>query len=375
MPFGRSTASDYETLGTTPPILVARNGAPLPVQPGKDYFYVGIHAAQAAFRGSLFSRAKRLIVSSTVSAGRSGAFEDGLRSIQRSREVRPDTAVNLGIRSSLIGLVAARMTDVSIAIDFILDQEDRLAALETLINDDAFQATLSLAPGAGMAAKAVGSLAQNVIQTFVPVEERRPILEFSADFNLATDGLVEGYHVILGSQDPANPLPRPLPEVDVRDGELLIGDRPATQLSYVVLDIRRVAARTRELNEGAPWEAKLREAEDEAQLPSATTKASWEKCRGLVREAQTLLRADPNYLRQESDAIILSVLSTCKARLELDGQTRGATRRRHPRVSPSDLDSVALPRDLDVPSVIGSYAEQVMEARTQLADLPVAARP
>jgi hypothetical protein len=289
--------------------------------------------------------------------------------------VRPDVAENLGIRTTLITLVPAVMTDFTISIDFILDQQDRLAALATLINDDAFQRPLSLAPGAGMVAKTVSDLAQKVIQTFVPTEERRPILEFIADFDLATSGVVEGYYVILASQDPDNPLPRPIPAIQVRDNELLLGGQPVTQYSYVILEIRRASARTRDMNDGAPWAEKLREAEDEAQLPGEDETASWQKCRALVREAQILLRADPNYLREECEAIVLSVLTNCRTRLGLEERERGSAnltdsqRRRAPRVSKSDLVNLSLPKDLDVSAIVTSYAEQVMEAKRQLSEL------
>src|SRR5829696_6705419 len=211
MTFGQSSSREYDSLGTTPPIFVQRDNSTAPVRPGKDYFYVQVHAAQAVFRGSIFTRAKRLIVASTVSISRSGLLRESLQSIQRSRVVRSDTADKLGMRTTLISLVPAVMTDFTISIDFILDQQDRLAALATLINDDAFQSTLSLAPGGSMVAKTVSGLAQKMIQTFMPTEERRPILQFTADFDLATSGVMEGYYIILGSQDPENPLPRTLP--------------------------------------------------------------------------------------------------------------------------------------------------------------------
>jgi hypothetical protein len=362
--------NEYPSLGTTAPIFVPRSGSVETVRPGKDYLYVQIAGAQAAFRGSVFTRARRLIVASTVSVSRAGLLKDTLQSIQRSRAVRSGTAENLGIRSNLIGLVPAVMTDFSMSIDYLLDQEDRIAALAGVINDNAFQSTLSLAPGAGMVAKAVSDLAQKLMQAFVPTEERRPILQFTADFNLAGGGVRDGYHVILGSQDPGHPLPRPLPAAEVRDGDLLLDGRPVTEYSYVILDIRRAVARTRDLNDGAAWEEKFREAEDEAQLPGDDARASWETCRGLLREAQTLLRADPNYLREEADAMVASVLTNCKTRLDVMGATRSGARARRPgKVSASDLRSLQLPDDLDVAAVVGAYGERTVEARAQLREL------
>jgi hypothetical protein len=375
MPFSRSNAP-YDTLGTTPPMFLPRDGSPTPVRAGRDYFFVQVHAAQAVFRGSIFTNAKSLIIASRVSVNRPGIVKDSLHSIQRSRAISPNTAESLGIRSNLIDLVPAVMSDFSISIDFLVDQQDRLAPLSALINDDTFQSVLSFAPGAGMIAKTVSSFARRMIETFVPMDEQLPILEFTADFNLASDDVADGYYVILGSRHEANPLPRPLPQAVVRDGELLLDGQPVTQYSYVVLDIRRVPVRTRGLNDGAPWETKLREAEDEAQLPAGDTNSSWEKCRGLLREAQTLLRADPNYLRDEADAIILSALSTCKRRLYLDEQTRGkATVAAAGKVTAKDLKTIALPADLNVPEVLSGYADDVMAAREQIAALNIDREP
>lgn len=362
------------SLGATPPIFVQRDEAPAAVQPGKDYFYVKIKSAQVAYRGSIWTRTKRLIVASTVSASRPGLIIESLKSIQTSRVVRSDTAVNLGISTTLIKLVPAVMTDFTISIDFILDQQDRLAALATLINEDTFQSALSLAPVAGEVARTVSGLAQKMIQTFVPADEQRPVLQFTADFDLATSGVVEGYYVILASQDPDNPLPQPIPEMQVAEGNLLLEGKPVTQYSFVVLEVRRAPARTRDLNDGAPWEDKLREAEDEARLPGEDVKASWDKCRGLIREAQILLRADHNYFPRECDDIVVSVLDNCRTRLGLEEHQRSprrGTTSRPPviKVSKTDLTSLSLPRDLDVRAAVKSYAGQVTAARLQLSEM------
>jgi len=52
-------------LGTTAPIFVPRGAGPAPVEPG-DYFWIKIHSAQAAFRGSIFDQVKQLLVTSKV---------------------------------------------------------------------------------------------------------------------------------------------------------------------------------------------------------------------------------------------------------------------------------------------------------------------
>jgi hypothetical protein len=183
-------------IGTSSPIYVPREADGNTIRPGQDYFLVQILGAQASFTGSIWERAKRLIVISQVNLNHSILGDEALRALQRSREVRKDHAEQLGLRPNLIELVPAVMPSVSISVEFILDKENRLATLSGLINDDSFLASVSLAPGAATVARTVGSLAQKVIQSFVPAEEREPLLQFNGDFNLAVEGLRDGYYVI-----------------------------------------------------------------------------------------------------------------------------------------------------------------------------------
>ena len=96
-----------------------------------------------------------------------------------------------------------------------------------------------------MVAKTIGGLAEKVIQTFIPAQEREPVLQFTGDFNLGVDGLKDGYHVILGTRDERNPIPASLPELEVREDGLLASGKRVTQLSYVILDVCRSPARER----------------------------------------------------------------------------------------------------------------------------------
>jgi hypothetical protein len=316
--FGQRNAETNATVGTTNPIFVPRDASSAAVRPGQDYFFIQIRGAQVAFAGSIWERVRRLIVVSQVSLNHAVLGQEGVRAIQRSREVNWGRAEQLGLSTNLIDLVPAVMTHVSVSFEFVIDKENRLASLTSLINDDSFLAAVSLAPGVATAAKTVSGLAQKLVQTFIPAEERQPILQFSGDFNLATSDLRSGYYVILGTRDERNPLPNPLPELTVKDGVPLAGGAPITQLSYVVLEVQSTPARTRDLSNGAAWEAKLQEAEDEARnfsnnpMTSAEErKQGWEKCRNLIRDATALLRADLNYLRREADAIATDAYKTC----------------------------------------------------------------
>ncbi len=323
----------YAMTGTTVPIFLPRDrgDAVSAIRPGQDYFFVQIHSAQAAFNGQVWERVKNLIVATKVNINHPLLGQEGMRAIQRTREVHRARAEHLGLRPNLIGLVPAIMPDISVSIEFILDKENSLHGLSGLINSDSFLAMVSLAPGAALVAKTISSLAGKIIETFVPAEDRQPILQFSGEFNLAAEGLNDGYYIILGTRDPRNPLPNPLPKFQIRDGELLANDEIVTQLSYVVMDVHRTSARTRDLNDNAPWEAKLREAEDEARRfvndPLATDKerkSAWEKCRALLKEAQTLLRNDVNFHRHEAENIVKASFIQCAKDLNIKPDSRGS---------------------------------------------------
>ena len=305
--------------GTTTPFFVAREENPNPVRIGTDYFLIQIRGAQAAFTGRFWESAKQLIVVSRVNLNHFSHGSKSVQALQRSRQVKKDRAEQLGLSPNLISLVPAVMPEISISIDFLLDKENRLAQIGGLINSDAFLAAVSLAPTAATVAKTIGGVADKMIQTFMPAEEREPILQFAGDFNLATGGVHEGYYVILGTRDEANPLPRAEPNLSVTGGRLLIDGKESSGLSYVILDVRRVEARGRAANDGAAWARLLSEAEDEAgnilANPLASDedrRAGWKICMKLLKESQILLRTDPNYHRHEAENIVKAALFRCR---------------------------------------------------------------
>jgi hypothetical protein len=264
------------------------------------------------------------------------------------------------------------MTHVSISIEFIMDKENRLHALSGLINDDSFLTAVSLAPGAAMVSKTIAELAEKVITTFLPAEERQPILQFSGDFNLVTGKLQEGYYVILGTRDESKSFPDLLPSLRIENGDLVAGEDQVVQWSYVVLDVRSTEVRTRELSAGAAWEARLREAEDEVQNvadnPFATDQdrqSAWEKCRNLLKEAQALLRADPDYLRHETENIVKASLSRCINTLRLETHKGQVEQVAQSIWQPNTADWawLEISPDEDLNATLDAYAAQVAQAR------------
>ena len=226
----------YSKTGTTAPIYIARDSDSQAIRPG-EYFWIKIAHAQAAFYGSIFEQTRQLLVTSKVNLNHPILGDEEIFALQRSRAVRRQRAEQLGLSPNLVSLVPATMDHISVTIDYVLDVKNHLATIGGLINDDSFLAVLSLAPGAVAVAKTVSGLAQKLIQTFVPAEERRPILQFAGDFNISPDAddLRDGYYIILGSRDKAFPLPVDPPKLEIVDNSFrhssLWPSASSTQLS------------------------------------------------------------------------------------------------------------------------------------------------
>jgi len=308
--------------------------------------------------------------------------------LQRSRSVNRNRAEQLGLSQNLISLVPATMPHVTVSVDFILDKENSLAKLGSLINDDTFVSVVSLAPGAAAVAKTIGGLAQKVIQTFIPAQERQPILQFVGDFNLGAGAsdLADGYYAILGSRSTDDPIPMDLSRLEVAQDGLLLDGQPIPNLSYVVLDVTRLPVRTREANNGALWDKKLREAEsaiqdvvDDPFADDARKREAWSKCGSLLQEARALLMADPNYAEGEAAAIYKTVYKQCAdlvrggppAMMHRPADIQHATGLESKRFEPDTLQArqaLGISSDEDIAAVAGEYAEQSAAVASVLKD-------
>lgn len=363
------------TTGTTAPVLIP-GGNPQPVHAGKDYFFLQIVAAQAVFSGSIWSDTSRLLITSQVNLNHPALGNQEVMAIQRSREVHRDRVEKLGLSPNLVSLVPATMTHVTVSIDFILDKKSRLVALAGLINEDSFLSALSLAPGAAVAAKTIGGLAQKVITTFMPADERQPILQFRGDFNIGESNFREGHYAILGSRDSSRPLPNPMPALSLVNEELL-GDSQPLNLSYVVLKVGRTEARGRERNDNALWGEKLKLAEDLAEhvardrsLSKEQKAAEWNNCKKAFIEARALLLADSNYTGDEADSIYWSSWDKCEnALLGNDAATRSGADEAVPGWTPdlaNDRSWLEIPPPKELQTRLGAYARQLYAARKSL---------
>ncbi len=359
--------------GTTAPLFIPRTPDPQAIVVGQNYFFIQIHNAQAAYFGPPWKQTEGLAVVSQVNLSHE-VFGDTLRALRRTRKVERNRAEQLGLSPNLIDLVPASMNRVTVSIDFILDRKNQLAALSKIINTDGLLSAISLAPGAALVAQTLSKVSQQLIESFIPAEDSLPLLQFSSDFNLAGEGLREGYYVILGSRDDGNPLPSPYVKLSVRDRVLLANDQAVTQLSYIILNVQCVPVRTRDGSQGAAWDLKLREAEAQAQNlldnPLATAgerRQGWEACVRLLTEARTLILADPAYLRDEANAIIKSVYHRCNRLVSQDIRVRGEGAKA--AWTPDEGAARAwlqIPPEEDLTASLGRYADQVAAARRVL---------
>ncbi|WP_457447137.1 hypothetical protein [Roseateles sp. P5_E4] len=375
-----SRDSSYAAIGTSTPIFVPSAFTSDPVRVGVDYFSIRVYAAQVSFVGSIWSKVRAVLVSTQVNLHHQLLGEKGLRSLQQARAVNPSVDEQLGLAVNLVDLTPAVMSQVSLSVDFHLDKENRLTKLAALVNKDSFSAVLSLAPGSVAIAKTVSALAEDIVQTFLPAEEQEPILQFTGDFNLSTNELTPGYYVVLGSRDADNPIPSPLPRLEVKDQRVYAGGQPLSGLSYVVIEVRKTSARSRDLGVGTQWDDRLREAEDIAQgllddplADDEARKSAWEKCRTLIREAQTFLRAEPSYLRAEAEQIVKAAFLRCRELAMQPVLERSYRGKRDNDASSwvpderADRQLLAIGADEDLEREVQAYAEEVVKARQALA--------
>ncbi len=375
--FSPAHHSRYAVTGVTPPIYVASDGAAKVIAPGEGYFVLRIRSAQAAFRGTIWERVKSLVVTSQISVHHQGLGAEPVRTLQKSIPVERNRAEQLGLRQDLIHLTPAVMPGFSVSIDFILDTENRLAVLADLINNNTFWTAVSLAPATVAAAKTVGAISQKLIQTLLRPGEGQAILRFSGDFQIV-GGLREGCYVILGSRDESNPLPQPPFDLELREETLFLQGERVTQLSYVVLEVICVSVRGRASNDGAAWDTKLRQAEAIAAtvagnplIEAAERTQSWKNCFAFLKEAQTLLVAEPNYLASEARDIIKAAFAYCSkeifnpetsrnARMPAAGEGSVAVEMRAGR------EQLQIAAGEDLAETVGRYADQVASSRRHL---------
>lgn len=329
-------ASDFSfssSTGTTVPIFVSNKTDPAIVQPGATYFLIKIHAAQVVYKGNIWQKAKQVAITSQVNLNSPILGNHPITAIQQYRSIKSGQREQLGLAANLVSLVPATMERVTLSIDFLVDTSNRLFALSNLINDKTFISDISFVPGVAAVAQQVGSISQKIIQTFMDPQEQIPILKFYGDFNLSDGTFKEGYYIILGNRDPNFALPNDAKELRVTEaGQVLYSDNsPVESLSYIVLKVSVVSARTRALGSQSAWDKALTKAEtradDIAQNPFASDddkKAAWNDCIKALAESRALLDDDASYLPVERKQIYQTSYTYCRQILQPDSGTKSS---------------------------------------------------
>lgn len=317
---GVSPRREGPLTGSSGPHYVAADAESVCISPGSGYFLLQVRNAQAIFRASLLEQAKSLVVTSRVWLRHSGVASDPIFGIQRSYTIERNVPQRLGLSANLMRLTPATADVFSIALEFIVDKQNRLSPFADLINSRSLIEAFSPHPATAAVAKAVGTLSEKLLRTLLPKDEQQPVLKFQGDFNLAL-GLRSGYYVILASRDSANPLPE-TPRLEVREDVVFVDGQTSRDWSWVLLQLSCVPYRTRSLAGGAPWESKLLSAEAEAERVAidllarkADRESAMRTCTTLLREAQILLLHDPNYLASEAHLIIRETLEQCQLKI------------------------------------------------------------
>jgi hypothetical protein len=105
------------------------------------------------------------------------------------------------------------------------------------------------------------------------------------------------------------------------------------------------------------------------QVSQEEREKAWQTCRDLLREARTLLMADPNYLRREAMDIYKAAYAYCSGTI-FGAQASGLARLPGAQVAiagqpdpRADRAYLGIAADEDLTATLDRYAEQVMEAR------------
>lgn len=363
-----STLPLRPTLGTLTPIYVPPDATPPVAKIAKNqgYFLIRIHAAQASYKGTFWQNLrnapKQVLVTSTVQL--QPWINEPLPQIQAARRIRPNQAVQLGLRANLIDFIPAILDKVSIKLSLILDQKDRLAALSGAINGSGFLSTISLAEPTMATVKALGSASRAVLDAFLEAEAKKPILEFAGDFNIGTDDLRAGYYVLLGTVDEVTPLPSAA-QLTVLGTSLQVNGQSTEEWSYVILEV--ICSQARGRNPQAKWNKLLSDAEAQAdrlvrmERPTKVQRdGALDKCRSLIDKADALIRDDPNYLPEEAQQIVASSFKTCQDKILAEAKQRGvaAVTTADPWFS-ATRQALGFSQDADIDRIVSDYAAKL----------------
>ncbi|SHG44400.1 hypothetical protein SAMN04488109_0301 [Chryseolinea serpens] len=373
----------YPSIGTnSAPYFIASSSEPEITHTDQGYLSVQVYSAQAAFSGPWWIGARTLSIVSQVNLHLDASNDlsnQDVRSIIQTREIEKDNAVQLGFSPMLVDFIPAKMKKLSVSIEYLVNARNYLRDLAGLIADKSLLSTISFAPGSAMVAKTLSGLSEKILASFLPAEERKPILQFSGDFNLALDGIKSGYYVILGSHSSKNPIPTDGLKLEIGDGGILKNNgEVVTQLSYVILKVGCVKAIRDRISGQSEWRRKLREVkqlvQDYSEDPFVEKeknprKEFWEKsCLPKLRDISALLKADPNFLDEEIDLIYRQAYRECLEIINKESPTVRSGLK--PMVTTTwqidtqnDLQFLGIPVDEDMEPKLTMYADRLGKAK------------
>jgi hypothetical protein len=360
--------------GTTTMIPIDKLGEQ-PQKPLETYFVVKIKLAQAAYYGKVWQSVQQLVVTTRVSMG---SDQEAISSINRTRPISKNQAVQLGLSTNLIDLTPTIMDKVSIALEFRLDTQNRLAMLMDMINsnDSPFTSVISLAPGAMATAKAISKISKSVITTFLD-SGKTPILELNCDINIGQGEAKNRYYVFLASHDANHPLPKLLPnsnDLKITDSALLYKEQPIENLSYIVLEVSTYDWRTAQLGHNQAWYKKLMDAQQIFEgfkyKPTATKterQNAYEQCCKHIQDASALLFNDPLYLNSNASKIIENAYAKAYAAIFPQRRTLGAA---EPSKLPAEVSELTGAQNYDdLMRKMQFYKETEKKAQLRLTEL------
>lgn len=319
----------HSITGTTPPALLTPKGTGS-IQPGQHYLRVQISQAQAAYLGDTWAQMQRLTVSSRINLNYPALTPSPVEIVHGERTIKPGQIEQLGLTPVLVDLVPTMMPHITITI------------------------------------------------TFRNADTHESVLEFSGNFNILPD-LKAGHYAFLGTKDRQHPLPdaAQLEKLQFQKGKLYLDNQQVNFLSYVVLEASYLEARTRLLGKGTRWDEKLREAEAIAFDVSNGFIASedniangWQHCLQILRDARTLLQADPHYLPREADDIYKLVATDCWEKFWGRGQGRSLRGYHGQLEAAPELQAALIHLGLDpyedLSTSLTRYDRQVAQARRHM---------
>jgi hypothetical protein len=158
----------------------------------------------------------------------------------------------------------------------------------------------------------------------------------------------------------------------VQGSDLLLNGKSITDLSYIVLDVTTIPARTKDLGRGESWYKKLIEAE-QASLKiklfdgEDKRRAIYDQCFDFINEASILLLNDPLYHPNEARAIIQSAYDEISNKIFPKGATKGLGAPQ--RINSKVKSLLGVENESELTNAVSTYSNISTQAKQALTEL------